>query len=147
MDMTLVWSLIQAVDWAAAWPWLMWVLLGNLVMDVVSVPLLMVLYAALTHVQKISKASEDAPPKFMVVLFVGALWLALKVDVYVNYSVGTKLFAAVPKWGDWTLSQRMSYYWDNLPETSRRRKLVGWIERNTWLNRYDWRGQHIGSKP
>lgn len=145
--LTFAWSFLQAVDWADAWPWMKWALLGNLVLDIVSVPILMVLYAALTHLQKLSEQWKEPPTKFQISMFAGALWWTLKIDFYVNYSVGTKLFGALPKWGDWTLSQRMSYYWDNLPESSRCRKLVGWIERNTWLNRMDYRGLHIGSKP
>lgn len=133
---------LMGIDW---WAVARYFTAGNLLLDIVSVPLLMVLFAAVTHLQKLIKsAPADKPPKFMLALFAGAIWLVVKVDIYVNLSVGTKLFLRPPRWKDWTLSKRMSYYWDHYPEQHWCRRIVGWLKVNTWIDRFDYRGLHIG---
>lgn len=127
--------------------WILYLLAGNLALDILSVPVLFVGYVFYTGVDRVRWASGRRLPGFVWLLSSLALWTAAKVDVYVNFSLATKLFVALPPWGKWTLSQRMTYYWDNLPPDSRRRRLVVWIKDNTWIDRFDRTGQHIGNKP
>lgn len=119
---------------AACW----WVIIGAGIIGP-----LFVGYVFLTHLDKVKKANGNRLPAFIwLVSFLPAL-IAVLCDVTFHLGWGSVIFwDFLPR--EWTLSQRMTRYWDG--PAGYRRDVVRWVKLNTLIDSFDFRGLHIGSK-
>jgi hypothetical protein len=130
--------------------YLQWILIAlaiNVAMDIIAIPATAVSYIVYTGLVRVQEEAGEPLPIVVKILASGILWIGIRTDIWMNYSLGPKVFWRFPPKEKWTLSKAMSEYWDTMPRDCRINKIVWWIKRETWIDKFDPSGQHIGKTP
>lgn len=132
MEITLIWSFVQAVNVGSPFFYTTAIALGTLYT-------LWFFYLAIMNLKRVKDSGRMTKFAYIVALPMAAFGYVL--DIVVNIVIGSILFLELPHYKRLTLSARMSYHYE--PDSDKwRSKLANWLARNL-LDAYDPSGQHI----